>query len=50
VVKRMPFTPPKVESDTKTGIIHHIMPYSLSENIYKKNKFIAKHKLRNKIQ
>lgn len=33
-VKRIPFTPPKVESDTNTGMIHHIIPYSLWENIY----------------
>lgn len=33
-VKRIPFTPPKVESETNTGMIHHIIPYSLLENIY----------------
>ena len=26
VVKRIPFTPPNVESATKTGIIHHMTP------------------------
>jgi len=26
-VNRIPFTPPKVESDTKTGMMNHITPY-----------------------
>lgn len=36
-VKRIPLTPPNVESDTKIGIIHHSIPYSLFENIWKTN-------------
>ena len=33
VVKRIPLTPPNVDSATNTGITHHINPYSLWANV-----------------
>lgn len=32
-VKSRPFTPPKVESDTKTGTIHAMIPNTLSPKV-----------------
>ena len=38
VVKRIPLTPPKVDSETNTGMIHHITPYRRWENTWSKIK------------
>jgi hypothetical protein len=37
VVKRIPLTPPKVDSATNTGIIHHMTPYNRSANVCKQS-------------
>lgn len=37
VVKRMPLTPPKVDSDTNTGMHHHMAPNRRLENIWKED-------------
>jgi len=41
-VNRIPFTPPKVESDTKTGMMNHITPYRRFANTlkYRKHRYL----------